>query len=120
MPLEIAVRQTTVVTLKGRLDTDTAPAAEQAMGPVLATAPPHVVFDLGGLQFISSAGLRVLLLARKKLTEIGSECLLLNVQPQIARVLEVVKVLPDLRLFSTPGELDEYLVSIQRKVLDGD
>jgi hypothetical protein len=72
MSLSIQVRQTTIVTLAGRLDTASSPRAEQALAPVLAAAPKHVVFDLAGLDFISSAGLRVLLGARKTLTNAGS------------------------------------------------
>ena len=44
MSLTIQVRQTTVVTLAGRLDTSSAPRAEQALGPVLAAV---TVNDLG-------------------------------------------------------------------------
>jgi hypothetical protein len=39
---------------------------------------------------------------------------------QIEKVLEVVKELPGLRLFASARELDEYLTSLQRKVLEGE
>lgn len=120
MSLSIEVRQTTIVAFKGRLDTATSPRAEQALAPVLDGAPAHVVFDLAGLDFVSSAGLRVLLGARKKLSDAGSECLLVNMKPQITKVLEVVKELPGLRVFASARELDEYLTSLQRKVLEGE
>jgi len=119
MSLTIQVRETTVVMLAGRLDTVSSPRAEQALAPILASAPKHVVFDLAGLDFVSSAGLRVLLGARKTLTEAGSECVLVNMKPQIERVLEVIKSLPGIKIFATAGEVDEYLASIQRKVLEG-
>jgi anti-anti-sigma factor len=120
MSLTIEVRQTTVVTLKGRLDTGSAPRAEQALAPVLASSPKHVVFDLAGLDFISSAGLRVLLGARKTLSDAGSECLLVNMKPQIERVLEVIRALPGLKMFASAREADEYLASIQERVLEGE
>ena len=120
MSLSIQVRQTTVVTLAGRLDTATAPGAEQALAPVLAEAPKHVVFDLAGLEFISSAGLRVLLGARKALSERGSECLLVNIKPQIERVLEVVKSLPGMKIFTSAKEADDYLAALQQRVIEGD
>jgi anti-anti-sigma factor len=104
----------------GRLDTSSSPAAEQALAPVLAAAPKHVVFDLAGLDFISSAGLRVLLGARKTLTEAGSECLLVNMKPQIERVLEVIKALPGMRIFASAREADEYIARIQEKILEGE
>ena len=46
MSLNIQVRETTVVMLAGRLDTVSSPRAEQALAPILASAPKHVVFDL--------------------------------------------------------------------------
>jgi len=120
MSLTIQIRQTTVVTLAGRLDTATAPEAETTLAPVLAATPKHVVFDLEGLDFISSAGLRVLLGARKTLSEAGSECLLVNMKPQIARVIEVIKSLPGLKIFASAREVDEYLAALQRRVIEGD
>lgn len=120
MALSIQVRQTTVVSLTGRLDTESSPRAEGALQPILAAKPKHVVFDLAGLDFISSAGLRVLLGARKALGEAGSECVLVNMKPQIERVLEVIRSLPGMKIFASAREADEYLASIQEKVLEGD
>jgi anti-sigma B factor antagonist len=120
MSLTIQVRQTTVVRLKGRLDTVTAPMAETSLAPVLASAPRYVVFDLADLEFISSAGLRVLLGVRKTLTDAGSECLLVNMKPQIEKVIEVVKALPGLRIFKDAKELDSYLAALQERILQGD
>jgi anti-anti-sigma factor len=120
MALTLSVRQTTVVTLSGRLDTATSPEAEKALAGVLASPPKHVVFDLAGLEFVSSAGLRVLLGARKALSEAGSECVLVNVQPQIERVLAVIKALPGMKIFTSAREADEYLAALQRRVIEGD
>ena len=120
MSLSIQVRQTTVVVLAGRLDTETSPRAEGALASVLSAAPKHVVFDLAGLDFISSAGLRVLLGARKTLTEAGSECLLVNMKPQIEKVLEIIKALPGMKIFRNAKEADDYLATIQERVLEGD
>lgn len=120
MSLTIQVQQTTVVTMAGRLDTASAPRAETSLAPILASAPRHVVFDLAGLEFISSAGLRVLLGARKTLTEAGAECLLVNMKPQIEKVIEVVKALPGLKIFKDAQELDRYLAALQERVLHGE
>jgi len=120
MALSISVRETTVVALGGRLDTSTSPEAEAALAPILGASPKHVVFDLAALEFISSAGLRVLLGARKALADAGSECLVVNMQPQITRVLEVIKALPGMKLFATAREADEYLAALQQRVIEGD
>jgi len=120
MALSIQIRDTTVVKFDGKLDGTTSPGAEEELQTVVARAPRHVVFDLSGLTFMTSAGLRVLFLAKKALTQKGAECFLLNPQPQIARVLEVAKALPDLRVFKDNRELDSYLAAIQAKVIEGE
>ncbi len=53
------------VTLIGRLDTTTAPELEASLAQESGYA--QVVFDFGALEYISSAGLRLLFSARKKL-----------------------------------------------------
>jgi anti-anti-sigma factor len=117
---EPAKAPATVVTLVGRLDTTTAPQAEREIEPVLAGSRKEVVFDLAGLTFISSAGLRVLLGARKVLAARGARVHLTNMQPQIEKVLEIVKALPGIHVFKNLGEMDEYLTAMQRKVEEGD
>ena len=109
-----------MIALGGRLDTTTSPEADAALAPILAKPPKHVVVDLAELEFISSAGLRVLLGARKALSDAGSDCVVINTQPQIARVLDVIKSLPGMKIFATAREADEYFAALQRRVVDGD
>jgi len=124
MPLSVHVSQldepgkgpATLVKLVGRLDTLTAPQADTEIQPVVAGSAKNVIFDLAGLTFISSAGLRVLLGARKALGERGAQLHLINLQPQIAKVLDIVKALPGIHVFKNLREMDEYLAEMQRKV----
>jgi len=110
----------TVVKLVGRLDTATAPQAEKEIQPVVAGSLKEVIFDLAGLTFISSAGLRVLLGARKALAARGAQVHLTNLQPQIEKVLDIVKALPGINVFKNVKEMDEYLTAMQRKVKEGE
>ena len=59
------------IELAGRLDTTTAPALDKAINEDIGNAK-NLVLDLKGLEYISSAGLRVLLGAQKKMQKIGS------------------------------------------------
>ncbi len=59
------------IALEGRLDISTAPDLEQVVVGSLAGVA-DLVFDLEKLSYISSAGLRVLLLAQKKMNKQGS------------------------------------------------
>lgn len=62
---------TTTIELAGRLDTTTAPALEKTINENLGETK-HLVLNLKGLEYISSAGLRVLLGAQKKQQKIGT------------------------------------------------
>ena len=61
----------TTIKLVGRLDTTTAPALDKTINEDNGAAK-HLVLDMKGLEYISSAGLRVLLGAQKKMQKIGS------------------------------------------------
>ena len=61
----------TVVEIVGRLDTTTAPSLEKTINDdILGTK--QLILDLKGLEYISSAGLRVLLSAQKKMQQVGT------------------------------------------------
>ena len=61
----------TIIKIVGRLDTTTAPALDKTINEDIADAK-HLVLDVKELEYISSAGLRVLLGAQKKMQKIGS------------------------------------------------
>ena len=56
--------------IKGRLDTTTAPALEKVINEL--TDVKELVLDMKELSYVSSAGLRVLLSAQKKMNKLGS------------------------------------------------
>jgi anti-sigma B factor antagonist len=97
--------------LAGRLDSDTAPELERALQPLVGG-------DIAELTFLSSAGIRVLVAARKGLRARGGTLVLSRAQPQVATVLGIVMALPDLMLFEDDRELDRYLAEVQAKTLD--
>ena len=59
------------LTINGRLDTTTAPELEKTLDNVL-DGTKELVFDMTGLEYISSAGLRVILKAQKAMNAQGS------------------------------------------------
>lgn len=59
------------LTVSGRLDTTTAPELEKTVDSVL-DGTKELVFDMTGLEYISSAGLRVILKAQKAMNAQGS------------------------------------------------
>ena len=61
----------TTIDVVGRLDTITAPVLEKTIDDCIGSTE-NLVLDFKGLEYISSAGLRVLLGAQKKMQKIGS------------------------------------------------
>ena len=76
-----------VIEIDGRLDTTTAPALEKAINVDIGDVK-NLVLDLKGMQYISSAGLRVLLSAQKKMQKIGS-MKVVNVCEAVMEVFEM-------------------------------
>lgn len=87
----------TVLSLAGRLDSSTAPAAEQAVVRLTDGKVPGLVIDCGGLDYVSSAGLRILLIAAKRMRAAGCKLSLAGLS---APVTEVFRVSGFLALFT--------------------
>ena len=76
-----------VVEIAGRLDTTTAPALEKTINEDIGSTT-NLVLDLKELEYISSAGLRVLLSAQKKMQQVGTMTVK-NVCEEIMDVFEI-------------------------------
>jgi len=111
----------TTITLEGRLDTHTAPELDAALDRILLSAGiKRLVFDLGKLEYLSSAGIRCFIRARKILEPQGGKIAIVNPQPAVQKVLDIVKAIPAGGIFKSVAELDAYLDEMQRKVREGD
>ena len=77
-----------VVQVSGRIDVETAPDFEHACVEVVRGAEKVVVLDLGGVQYISSTGLRSLLVIGKELQERGGVLRLANLTPTVGQLFE--------------------------------
>ena len=79
--------QETIIEIVGRLDTITAPALDKTINEDI-TDTKNLVLDVKSMEYISSAGLRVLLAAQKKMQKIGS-MKLIGVCEEVMDVLEM-------------------------------
>ena len=77
-----------VLALEGRLDTVTAPQLETEVKG-LDDSVKELVFDFQNLEYISSAGLRVLLSAQKSMTAKGGSMKVIHVSSVVMEVFEV-------------------------------
>lgn len=78
-----------VVALTGRLDTVSAPTFEAYMRDQLAGDELRLVVDCECLEYISSAGLRVLLLLEKALSSEGGQLCLAGVRGNVRSVFDM-------------------------------
>jgi anti-anti-sigma factor len=102
------------VALRGRLDGSSTAEFDRQLLPWLES--PRVatlVLELSGLDYISSAGLRSIFRVRKVLSHRHGRLLLLNPQPQVQRVFDIVKAVPLSEIFESNEELDAYLDRLQ-------
>lgn len=77
----------TIIEVAGRLDTITAPTLDSSINEC-AEYTTNLILDLKNLVYISSAGLRVLLSAQKKMQKIGS-MKVINVCEEIMGIFEM-------------------------------
>jgi anti-anti-sigma factor len=78
-----------VFALSGRLDAKTSEAFEQQLLAAIAGGQRRIVLNFSTLDYISSAGLRVLLLAAKKLQEINGKIVLCSLKPALRTVFDI-------------------------------
>lgn len=80
-------QDTLTISLEGRLDTSSSPQLEDALAASL-NGVRELVFDMAKLDYLSSAGLRVLLSAHKRMSEQGG-MKLRNVGETVKEVFEI-------------------------------
>jgi sigma-B regulation protein RsbU (phosphoserine phosphatase) len=103
------------IRLDGGLNTDTAPEFEKRLQQVIDEGYELTVLDMKGLDYISSAGLRVIFKAAKQTAGDGRRLAAANRKPHIDKVFEILKALPDMAVFANDRELDDYLDTMQRR-----
>lgn len=76
----------TVIAVTGRVDTTTAPELEAGLK---LAGSETLTLDLSGVPYMSSAGLRCLLAAQKKMMAGGGTMTVVGVQPAVKEVLDI-------------------------------
>jgi anti-sigma B factor antagonist len=81
--------QIEVFKVNGRLDSNTSPQLEEQLNLSLARGETRVVIDFEGLEYISSAGIRVILKTMKKLEHAQGKLVLCALQDYVQEVFEI-------------------------------
>ncbi|MBW1773430.1 MAG: STAS domain-containing protein [Deltaproteobacteria bacterium] len=107
-----------IVKPKGRLDTETYLILDEKIASLLEPATRVLILDMSELDYISSAGVRVVFKTKKSLNESGGEFMMTNLKPQIRKVFEIINALPTISIFKNVDEADAYLDAMQRKEIE--
>lgn len=79
----------TVMTLNGKLDTVSSPEVQSALLAALESADKGVVIDMAEVAYVSSAGLRVMLIGGKTAKSKGKVFRIAGLKPAVAEVFKM-------------------------------
>ena len=97
-----------VLKIKGRIDTIHSSALEDEVNLLFGSGEKNWIFDCSGMNYISSSGLRVFLVAQKKVISINGKLYLCNMQTAIQEIFRISGFSNLFRIFET---LEEALES---------
>lgn len=99
---EESIGEVRVLGVKGRVDSGTAPALGERLNELIANDAGHLVLDFQGLEYISSAGFRILLLAARRADEARTRLVLCGLSDKVSQ------------LFDLGGFLDLFVITSSR------
>jgi stage II sporulation protein AA (anti-sigma F factor antagonist) len=94
----------TTFIVKGRLDATTAPVAETTLTNSIVAGALNLVLNLAAADYISSAGLRLLVATHKKLSGQSGKLVLCELQPGVREVIEISGLLDWFMIAATEAE----------------
>jgi len=92
---------TTIYSLSGRLDSQTVHAIEEKIQDSLNSGTIHLILDLSSLTYISSAGIRLVLHAHKKLKKVSGDVYLTAIPKPIENTLYITGFLPYFKIYDS-------------------
>lgn len=78
-----------VIEVRGHLDTNTSPDAEEVINALIDDGAEKLLFDFVALEYISSAGLRILLATAKKLKVSGGDLRICGLNETVQEVFDI-------------------------------
>lgn len=106
------------VGLNGSIDSDTYQKLEGELNKIISEKTKAVIFDMGGVTYISSIGIKVVIETKKALEKNNASFAMINLQPQIKKVFDVTKILPMFEIFDDMPEADKYIDQIIKEEIE--
>ena len=105
--MQISVKTTdevTVLEFEGKLDTQTSPDTQEHLTELIEKGEKKILVNFGKLDYISSAGLRVLLIAAKQLKPIGGEIRICGLNEVVKEVFDISGFMTIFKVFGSESE----------------
>jgi len=93
-----------VLKIKGRIDTVNSSAFEDEVKQIFESGEKNLIFNCSEMNYISSSGLRVFLVAQKKVISINGKLFLSNMQPAIQDIFRISGFSNLFKIYSTQEE----------------
>ncbi|MBO5762992.1 MAG: STAS domain-containing protein [Lentisphaeria bacterium] len=97
-----------IVTIDGELNSVNAPDADVRISGALANSA-NLIFDFSKLEYISSAGLRSLLLGAKQIRERNGKMAIAGASERIRKVFQLSGLIRHLNCFETLEEAEKFI-----------
>ena len=105
--MNITVREendTAIVEIDGKLDTSTSPDAQENFATMISEGKTKILLNFTKLDYISSSGLRVVLMLAKELDKTGGTLRLCNLNKVVQEVFDISGFSSILKVFSSESE----------------
>lgn len=99
-----------VIALAGRLDAPAAPEAQEAFAAALVDKPARILVDLGGVEYVSSGGIRAIIMLMRGCEEAGTALKLCGLSPFVKQVFEISNLI---RIFDIYPSVPEGVAAFQ-------
>ncbi|MDP8229876.1 MAG: STAS domain-containing protein [Candidatus Gorgyraea atricola] len=100
------------VELKGPIDSKTYQELEQELNEITNESTKAVILDMSGVDYVSSMGVKVVITAKKSLERKKASFAMVDLQPQVKKVFDMLKILPMFDIFDDAPEADKYIDQI--------
>lgn len=105
----VKIDEYAIVTISGRIDATTSPELEDELLKLIDDGTNYVILDMADVPYLSSAGLRILLLAVKQLYSNG-QLGLCNLQESVLEIIEMAGFSNFMSIFDTRQEAAEKIM----------
>lgn len=98
------IEQRVILRLDGRMDAASAPVLERRLNTLIEEEHIHLILDFSRVDYLSSAGMRVLLSATKKLKSQNGELVIFGVTDDVSDVIKMAGFDKILRIYASEKE----------------